>query len=208
MSAALRTLFALAGRAPWALRLLRPVAVRAPVALSPAVRRATAANAARLFDNQTPRHFGRDVVASFYDFVTDLGRAQRQTAEQLRGQVVAVEGQDAYRALRAGGGGAVLVTAHMGSFEVGLAALRIVEEHVNVVFKRDNFDGFEAMRRRVRQTLGVHEAAIDDGLPVLMKLRDALRADAVVVLQGDRAMPGQKSADVAVAGGHLRLPPN
>jgi lauroyl/myristoyl acyltransferase len=39
-----------------------------------------------------------------------------------------------------------------------------------------------------------------------MSLRDALRANQVVVLQGDRAMPGQKYESVPVFGGHLRLP--
>ena len=219
---ALRTLFALAGRAPWLLTALRPAAVRLTPPLSPALRRATRANARRLHGAPVSRHacvpvkapiepiypvdFPRQVVASFYDFVRDVARAGHESAEQLRARVVAVEGEPAYLALRAKGGGAVLATAHMGSFEVGLAALRNVEPDVHVVFKRDAYDGFEHLRRRVRRTLGVHEAAIDDGWPALFALRDALHHNGVVVMQADRAMPGQKSAVVPFLGGHLRLP--
>ncbi|HEX8324543.1 MAG TPA: lysophospholipid acyltransferase family protein [Tepidisphaeraceae bacterium] len=202
----LRGLFALAGRAPWTLAALRPAVVRAAPRIAPAVGRHTRANARRIFDERPPGDFSCHVIGQFYDFVRDIGSAQHETAQQLCSHVVAVEGEPAYLATRAAGRGAVLVTAHMGSFEVGLAALRQKEPCVHVVFKRDTFGGFESLRRRVRATLGVHEAAIDDGLPVLMRLRDALRDNGVVVMQGDRAMPGQKSAVVPFLKGHLRLP--
>ena len=39
-----------------------------------------------------------------------------------------------------------------------------------------------------------------------MRLRDALLADEVVVLQGDRVMPGQKGEPVGFLGGTLLLP--
>lgn len=202
---ALRLLFFLAGRAPWVLRALRPLAVRLTPRLAPAVRENVEANARRLLGH-VPAGFARDTVGSFYDFVLDIGQAQHASADQLRSRIIAIEGKEAYLATRANGGGVMLVTAHMGSFEVGLAALRQVESDVHVVFKRDAFSGFETLRQQVRQTLGVNEAPIDDGWPTLMKLRDALRAGAAVVMQADRAMPGQKSAAVRFGGGTLRVP--
>ena len=39
-----------------------------------------------------------------------------------------------------------------------------------------------------------------------MHLRDALRADEVVAIQGDRIMPGQKGQRMPFLGGHLLLP--
>jgi lauroyl/myristoyl acyltransferase len=94
----------------------------------------------------------------------------------------------------------------MGAFEVGLAALREWEPKVHVVFKRDSFDGFERIRSRVRAMLGVIEAPIDDGFGSLVQLRDALLANEVVVMQGDRAMPGQRAQVVPFLHGLLRLP--
>lgn len=128
------------------------------------------------------------------------------TAAELHGQIESVEGRDAYVAHRKTGGGAIIATAHMGSFEVGLAALVDVEPNIHVVFKRDVLDGFESIRRALRTTLGVKEAAIDDGWETWMRLRDALENDQVVVMQVDRAMPGQKAQAVPMLGGHVLLP--
>jgi KDO2-lipid IV(A) lauroyltransferase len=124
----------------------------------------------------------------------------------MRSRIDGVDGHDHYVAARKLGRGAIILTAHMGSFELGLAALTAIEPKVHVVFKRDTEDGFETIRQNLRHKLGVIEAPIDDGWTIWIKLRDALRADQVVILQGDRAMPGQKSQPVPVAGGHVALP--
>jgi KDO2-lipid IV(A) lauroyltransferase len=58
----------------------------------------------------------------------------------------------------------------------------------------------------LRAKLGVIEAPIDDGWTVWMRLRDALLNDDVVVLQGDRVMPGQKGTPVDVLGSEMLLP--
>jgi hypothetical protein len=63
-----------------------------------------------------------------------------------------------------------------------------------------------AIRRSLRERLGVREAAIDEGWTIWMRLRDALAADEVVNLQGDRVMPGQKGQAVRFLHGHLLLP--
>ena len=77
---------------------------------------------------------------------------------------------------------------------------------MHVVFKRDLFDRFERIRSGVRELLGVVEAPIDDGLHTLMCLRDALLANEVVVMQADRAMPGQRGQVVPFLHGRMRLP--
>jgi KDO2-lipid IV(A) lauroyltransferase len=95
----------------------------------------------------------------------------------------------------------------MGSFEAGIAALLKNEpKPVHVVFKRDARGRFEEIRRSLRQRLGVHEAAIDDGWSIWVGLRDALTRDEVVVMQGDRVMPGQKGQAVPFLHGHLLMP--
>ncbi len=180
------------------------------VRFSHKVRRATFANARRILGADLPaarcEAFAKAVVGHFFDFVVDVGRSSAMTAAELHGQIESVEGRDAYVAHRKTGGGAIIATAHMGSFEVGLAALVDVEPNIHVVFKRDVLDGFESIRRALRTTLGVKEAAIDDGWETWMRLRDALENDQVVVVQVDRAMPGQKAQAVPMLGGHVLLP--
>ena len=206
----LTVFFFLAQHAVWLLRAIRPLAVRLALLASPAAVRNLRFNADRIFNRALSRsehrQFASGVMANFYNFVAELAASGRASTEAINRRVERIEGEPAYLAARQRRAGAVLVTMHMGAFEVGLAALRRVEQKVTVVFKRDTFAGFERIRRRVRQQLGVREAAIDDGLPALFQLRDALLDDEVVVMQGDRAMPGQRSQIVPFLGGHLRMP--
>lgn len=206
----LRIFFWLASTVPIVLFLIRPFAVTMAVLCSSAVRSGTTANAARIFSRRLTRpaalRFSRRVVGSFYDFVVDLGRSRGSTAEDLMALVGRVDGREAYDNCRKLGRGCVLVTAHMGSFEVGLAGLTVPERSIHVVFKRDPSAAFESLRSRLRGRLGVHEVPIDDGWNAWLSLRDALLRDEVVVMQGDRAVPGQRSQVVPFLGGHLRIP--
>ncbi len=209
--AVLGCVFFLARRAPWLLRAIRPIGVWGAMRFSTSVVRGTSANARRILgagiSAARQRAFGAAVVRSFYNFVMDVGQSSGMTAEQLHERIAGVEGREAYvEERRRRGGGAIILTAHMGSFEVGLAALAAVEPVIHVVYKRDAMDGFETVRRELRKTLGVREAAIDEGWDTWMGLRDALERNEVVVMQADRAMPGQKAQAVPMFGGHLMLP--
>jgi KDO2-lipid IV(A) lauroyltransferase len=207
----LRLLFACARCAPWLVRLLRRPAMLVLARYSASVRCGTRANARRIFvarelTSEQYVRFTEEVVGRFCDFVLDVATGSTATAEQLRHRIDSIEGRERYLTRRRAGDGAIIITAHMGSFEVGLAALARVEPSIHVVFKRDEFSGFELIRGKLRKALGVREAPIDDGWATWLRLRDALRANDVVVFQADRALPGQKSQIVPMLGGHIRLP--
>jgi phosphatidylinositol dimannoside acyltransferase len=205
----LRSLFFFSERLPWVPRATRGLFVWGAYQCSPAIREATAANARRILgegaDDATVRRVGRGVVGSFYDFVCDVGRSRGMSREELAGRIERVEGRERYLAMRQAGRGAIIVTAHMGSFEVGVAALLELEKRIHVVFKRDT-GRFERIRQGLRQRLGVVEQAVDEGWGVWVNLRDALKANEVVAIQGDRVMPGQKGSRVPFLGGHVLLP--
>jgi KDO2-lipid IV(A) lauroyltransferase len=206
----LAALFFAAEHAPGLLVLARRPFCRLVYRCSPWIRRGTLANARRLLpgapDAQVTR-LARRTLHSFYLFCCDVGRSFGRSRDDLLAQIESAEGHAHYDAARAAGKGVIVVTAHMGSFEVGMAALREVEKNnIHVVFRRDRFERFERQRSALRLRIGVEEAPVDEGWTVWVRLRDALLADDAVVLQGDRVMPGQKGEPVPFLGGTLLLP--
>ncbi len=201
----LSAFFNVAKHAPWFLRLVRPLIILLVPIVSNKVRSATRSNAVYLIGKPS-RKYSQEVVGSFYDFVADIGRTSKFDRDELLECIAEIDGEDAYRLIRQSACGAVIVTAHMGSFEIGLAALTKVESAIHVVFKRDEFSQFDSLRSALRKKLGVIEAPIDDGWSTLVSLRDALSRNEVVVMQADRAMQKQKSREVKIGSGILRLP--
>lgn len=195
---------------PGLMRAIRPLGVRIAWWSSRPSREGTIANARWLLGPASgPRErraLGMAVMRSFYDFLLDLGRCGGMSVEELTREAESVEGLKEYREIRALGRGAIIVTAHLGSFEVGAAGLRKHEPRVHVVFRRDPMDLFESLRSEQRRRLGVMEAPVDEGWMVWVRLRDALLADEVVMMQGDRLMPGQRGMNVPFLGGHIAVP--
>lgn len=202
--------FGLARRTPWLLDTTRPMWVAGAWRASSSMRESVRANLRRVLGADTKAaeldRVGQRVVASFYDFVCEVGANHDKSFDQLLARITAIEGKEAFLAERQNQRGAILVTAHFGNFEVGLAAMREIEERVHVVFQRDRQSRFEQIRSQLHHNLGIIETPIDDGMASWLTLRDALQADAVVMLQGDRVMPEQRSLDVPCFDGHLALP--
>lgn len=148
----------------------------------------------------------RAVLGNFYDMIYEMGRALKLSRADLLAQLARTEGRDHYVAARASGKGAVLVTAHLGSFEIGAAVARELEDRVHVVFQRDGMVDFEWIRSTLRARLGLIEAPVDDGLQTWVRLREALLRNEVVLMQGDRVMPGQKGEKMPFFDGHMLMP--
>jgi len=206
----LELLFWFTAHAPGVLWILRPLMVRCAWLTSRKIRTATRVNAFRLLgpaaSGRVCRRYAFGVIGRFFDAVAEFGSNHTRTSMQVLTRLSSETGVDGYLQARKRGKGAVLVTAHFGSFETAIAMLRTREPRVHVVFKRDEFSRFEQLRARQRARLGVIEAPVDEGLATWARLRDALQSDEVVLFQTDRVLPGQKGIDVPFLGGHIRVP--
>jgi Kdo2-lipid IVA lauroyltransferase/acyltransferase len=91
-----------------------------------------------------------------------------------------------FAALEAGKG-AILLTAHLGNWEMGGVLLRPLGVDLSVVYVPDQFEDVEASRVLLRRATGVGEIPIrpQESLSSLPVLR-ALRANQLVAMQGDR----------------------
>jgi phosphatidylinositol dimannoside acyltransferase len=148
----------------------------------------------------------RQIIRNAYTNVYELGASVKRGIAETRARIEAVEGKEAYLEARRLKRGAILVTAHFGPFEVGAAALLDLEKHISVVFRRDERASFDRIRSRLRAKLGVSEISIDDGLQAWVSLREALQRDEVVLVMGDRVMPGHRGVKLPFLGGHIRVP--
>ncbi len=190
--------------------LTRPFFLWFALRFSKALRDGPTANARRLLGARATdakvERLRRSIVRSAYTNIYELGRAVRSSPEQLRAWVERVDGEANYRAARQSGNGAILVTAHLGPFEIGVSALTESERRIHVVYHHDDRASFDRLRASLRRKLGVVEWAVDDDWSLWAGLRDCLIADEVVLIQGDRVMPGQRGVKVPFLDGHILLP--
>ncbi len=125
------------------------------------------------------------VVSHFHAWVDFLHFATRPPEEAAR----MVEGVVGYSRIvegRLSGKGVLLLTAHLGNWEVGGLMLARVNQPIHVVLVPDMFPGVERERRRLHERSGVSEIRVDRSfVPTLSVLR-ALGENAIVAMQGDR----------------------
>jgi KDO2-lipid IV(A) lauroyltransferase len=158
--------------------------------LRPKYRKAIRANLSVILgepaDSEPVRRAADEMVrghaSAWLDFLHFAARPPEESAllvESVVGFSRLVEG-------RLKGKGVVLLTAHLGNWEVGGLMLAEVKQPIHVVLVPDLFSGVERVRRRLHARAGVTEIPVDRSfIPTLSVLR-ALESNGIVAMQGDR----------------------
>lgn len=173
-------------------------------------RRAVAANLAVLCPEASTLGRQARALAVFWEFawmIVDSARArsgERHVTWRL-------EGAEAFRQLSEGAGPAVILTAHMGNYDVAgpffAEKMGRAVHGVRMREKRADTQAYmEAQRRAMTRGSAYHVQYNDPGNFLGVELARALAAGEVVALQGDRAGGGMAETEVAWRGRAWALP--
>ncbi|MFN7959886.1 MAG: lysophospholipid acyltransferase family protein [Thermoanaerobaculia bacterium] len=175
----------------WTLRLCARWTMRAVMVVYRHPQRAIERNLRRIFGPAVSaaeiRRARRQVIYHLGYYWADLFRLCQLPYEETKKELARVEGFEHLEEAVASGKGAVLLTAHLGNWELGGVFLREKKLPVSVVYVPDQSPTAEAFRGQLRRGSEIHEIAIDpkaelSSLPVLR----ALKEGRIVALQGDR----------------------
>jgi KDO2-lipid IV(A) lauroyltransferase len=184
----------LAPRAPrWFLHGGARVVIGVVMGLHARPKAAIARNLARVLGappgSRLVRRAVRKMLFHFAIYWVDLFRFAQLPPERLREKVVggSLTELDALRAARASGRRTILITAHLGNWELGAVMVGQAHLPVSVVYVPDEFGEAEYFRSLLRQLGRVEEIALRPeerfaSLPVLR----AFSEGRIVALQGDR----------------------
>jgi KDO2-lipid IV(A) lauroyltransferase len=132
---------------------------------------------ARIAEAMVTNHF-----AVWLDFLHFASRSPERAARLVE----SVEGYSNILEARGIGRGVILLTAHLGNWEVGGLMLAEMREPLSVVLVPDIFPGVERARRRVHERAGVREIPVGSGFAPTLAIMRALEKNGIVAMQGDR----------------------
>jgi len=137
-------------------------------------------------DSPRVRALAFEMVASHFRAWVDFLHFATRPPEEAARLVEGVVGYSRIVQARLAGKGVLLLTAHLGNWEVGGLMLARVNQPIHVVLVPDIFPGVERERRRLHERLGVAEIRVDRSfVPTLSVLR-VLGENGIVAMQGDR----------------------
>jgi KDO2-lipid IV(A) lauroyltransferase len=133
---------------------------------------------------------GREMVSRHSRLWIDLLRYSGRRNVDPMTLVAAHSGDERLVAASRAGKGAILLTAHVGNFELGGLFLAQLGLKVAVVYLPDPSPVIERHREDARRMLGVRGIPIDTSPFAFLPVRKALEENLCVAIQGDRDVSG------------------
>jgi lauroyl/myristoyl acyltransferase len=133
---------------------------------------------------------GREMVSRHSRLWIDLLRYSGRKDVDPRALLASRSGDESLVAASKEGRGAILLTAHVGNFELGGLFLAQLGLKVAAVYVPDPSPVVERHREDARRMLGVRGLPIDTSPFAFLPVRKALEENVCVAIQGDRDVSG------------------
>jgi lauroyl/myristoyl acyltransferase len=152
--------------------------------------RALRANLAQILDespgSKRVSRLARRSALNHARYWIDFFHWSERGSERASGAIRSIENESAFELCMGSGRGCILLTAHLGNWEMGGLLLGHRASEVAIIYVPDRFEAVEACRSFYRTRTGLTEIPLtNDPLSVLPALR-ILRSGGAVAVQGDR----------------------
>jgi lauroyl/myristoyl acyltransferase len=182
---------ALARRLPR--RLLRAISRQTTMRfmqLRPKYQKALRANLAVILGrpaaSREVRSAARNLLEAHFTAWIDFLHFATQPPEEAARLVERVVGYSRIVDAREHGNGVLLLTGHLGNWEIGGLMLAEMRQPIHVVLVPDIFPAVERARRALHERAGISEIRVDRSFAPTLAVLRALKSNAIVAMQGDR----------------------
>ncbi|MDP4281172.1 MAG: lipid A biosynthesis acyltransferase [Bacteroidota bacterium] len=107
------------------------------------------------------------------------------------------EGEEYLRQMANGG---LLISAHMGNWEIAGQLLNRLNKTVNIILFDAEHQHIKGLLSKTYKNRNVHFIIIKEDFTHLLEIRDALSRGEIVAMHGDRFIPGNKTVNINFMG--------
>jgi KDO2-lipid IV(A) lauroyltransferase len=133
----------------------------------------------------------RRIFINYAKYLVDYTRMDLLRRDNFYHLTESFEGKEYIDRAFSGGKGGLILTAHLGNWEIGGVFLTLMGYPLNVITARDGETRLHDYRVRLRQVQGIKVITLNDTLSSSLAVLNALKANELVALLGDRDLFGK-----------------
>lgn len=175
----------------------------------PTWRRTTNSNLRHVLGKKTPiwkiHKASFKIYKSYGRYIVDLSNLTHAEPEKALSLISKTSGYEHLNEALGYGKGAILLTCHIGNWELGGIVLSKLGHPVNVVYFPDASAHLEEERKTFRRTKGVNQIVLENSNFSPIKMLKALQRNELVALQGDKLFY-DKGIEVPFFGAPAKFP--
>lgn len=158
-------------------------------------REAVQRNLSRVLDNPAGiKKTARRTFVNYAKYLVDHTRLDLLQENNFRHLVQGFMGKDHIDRASSQGKGGLILTAHLGNWEIGGSFLALMGYPLNVITALDPEARLHEYRVRLRQVQKIKVITLNDALSPSLAVLKALKANELVALLGDRELSGKRIA--------------